>query len=140
MVSVVRLKTIDVHNYEHRLARAVRFLENHSKVSSANREKIFEFLEYIKAEGLSLARQVSYTQWLTTIALLLRKDFEDSTRGDVERVLVRINSRDWSDSTKENHREAVKRFWRWLKGEKNGQDPEETDWLSREAQTKRDPT
>jgi len=129
MVSVVRERTIDVHNYERRLVRAVRFLNNHSKVSSENKRKILEFLEHIKAEGLSLARQVSYTQWLTTIALLLRKNFEDTDRSDVERLLVKVNSRDWSDSTKENHREAVKRFWRWLRGLKDGKDPEETDWF-----------
>jgi ribosomal protein L33 len=44
MVSVVRERTIDVHNYERRLARAVRFLENHAKVNSENKRKILEFL------------------------------------------------------------------------------------------------
>ena len=56
MVSVVRERTIDVHNYERRLLRAVRFLNNHSKVSFENKRKILEFLESIRAEGLSLAR------------------------------------------------------------------------------------
>jgi integrase/ribosomal protein L40E len=107
----------------------VRFLEKHPKVSPENKRKILEFLEYIKAEGLSLARQVSYVQWMTTIAVVLGKDFNDSTRQDVEKLLVKLNGRDWADATKENHREAVKKFWRWLKGVDDGKDPEETEWF-----------
>ena len=129
MVSVVHDRDIDVHNYERRLARAFRFLKNHPKISPENKQKILEFLEYTKAEGLSLARQVSYVQWLTTIAVLLKKDFEDSDRRDVERLLTSLNSRDWSDATKENHREAVKKFWRWLRGVEKGKDPADTDWF-----------
>jgi site-specific recombinase XerD len=124
MVSAVREKAIDVHNYEGRLVRAVRFLKNHPKVTSENKRKILEFLEHIKAEGLSLARQVSYVQWMTTIAILLRRNFDESNKQDVEQLLVKLNGRDWSDATKENHREAVKKFWRWLRNVEKGKDPE----------------
>jgi integrase len=129
MVSVVREKTIDVHNYKNRLVRAVRFLKEHPELTAENKSTILAFLDRIKAENLSLARQVSYVQWLTTIARLLGKDFAESSKQDVEKLLAKINERDWSDSTKENHREAVKRFWRWLRGIEKGQDPEETNWF-----------
>jgi len=56
---------------------------------------------------------------MTTIAVVLSKNFEQSTKQDVKRLLVRLNSRVWSDATKENHRETVKKFWRWLRGVKD---------------------
>jgi len=131
MVSVVRGKHIDIHNYPQRLERAIRFLKNHPRIVEENKTQIFKFLERIKAEGLSLARQVSYVQWMTTIAVALPAGmtFQETTKLDVEHLLADFNGRDWSDSTKENYHEAVKKFWRWLRGLPQGKDPEETEWV-----------
>jgi len=60
---------IDLHDYGRRLERAIRFLNAHPKVSKKNKEKTLQFLERLKAEGLSLARQTGYVQRLTTIGV-----------------------------------------------------------------------
>jgi hypothetical protein len=115
MVAVVNGDHIDIHNYPQRLERAVRFLKRHPKVTDENKAQILRFLEHIKAENLSLARQVSYVQCMTTIAVTLRqKNFKKTKKQ--ERLLAKFNSRAWSDATKENYHEAVKKFWRWLEG------------------------
>jgi len=61
--------------------------------------QILSFLERITAEGLSLARQVSYVQWLTTTAAALppRKNFLDTTQEDIQRLVGGFNNRDWND-------------------------------------------
>jgi integrase/recombinase XerD len=130
MVAVVNGDHIDIHNYQQRLERAVRFLKAHPKVTDENKVEILKFLEHIKAENLSLARQVSYVQWMTTIAVTLRrKDFTQTKKQDVEVLLAKFNAREWSDATKENYHEAVKKFWRWLRKLPKGEDPEETEWV-----------
>lgn len=130
MVAVVNGDRIDIDNYQQRLERAVRFLKNHRKVTEENTAQILKFLEHIKAENLSLARQVSYVQWLTTIAVTLRrKDFTKTKKQNVEALLAKFNGREWSDATKENYREAVKKFWRRLRGLPKGEDLEETEWV-----------
>lgn len=120
---------IDIHDYGRRLERAIRFLKAHSKVSQHNKELVMMFLDRLKAEGLSVARQVGYVQRLTAIAVMLRKDFDEATRLDIERLTRIVNARDWAEWTKDNYRVTVKRFWRWLRGLEKGDDPPETEWI-----------
>jgi site-specific recombinase XerD len=130
MVAVVNGDRIDIHNYQQRLERAVRFLEKHEQITEENKAEIVRFLEHIKAENLSLARQVSYVQWMTTIAANLgRKSFNQTKKQDVETLLAKFKGKRWSEATKENYHEAVKKFWRWLRGLPLGEDPEETEWV-----------
>jgi len=56
MVTVVNGDHIDIHNYQQRLDRAVRFLNKHPRITNENKTHILKFLEHIKAENLSLAR------------------------------------------------------------------------------------
>ncbi len=64
----------DIHDFQRRLGRAVKFLEEHPRVSRHNKAVAMQFLERLKAEGLSLTRQMGYIQRLTAIAVILGKD------------------------------------------------------------------
>ena len=68
-------------------------------------------------------------QRLTTIAIILGKDFEAATKQDIEKLAEAINAKDWAEWTKDNYRVTVKRFWRWLNGLEKGRDPPETEWI-----------
>jgi integrase/ribosomal protein L40E len=112
------------------LERAIKFLKAHPGVSQRNKALVMEFLDRLKAEGLSLARQMGYVQRLTTIAVILGKDFDKTNQQDIEQVVRSINAKDWAEWTKDNYRVTVKRFWRWLKGLARGKDPPETEWIT----------
>jgi site-specific recombinase XerD len=128
-VAVVNGGQIEIHNYQQRLERAAGFLKKHQEVAE-NKAQILKFLEHLKAENLSLARQVSYVQWMTTIAANLgRKSFTQTKKQDVEGLLAKFNGSEWSTATKDNCQEAVKKFWRWLRVLPQGEDPEETEWV-----------
>jgi hypothetical protein len=58
----------DIHHYDERLTAALANLENDKTVLDTNRKKIKQFLEYIRAEGLSLPRQVRYTYVLRKLS------------------------------------------------------------------------
>jgi hypothetical protein len=100
-VAVVNGGHIEIHNYQQRLERAVGFLKKHQEIAE-NKAQILKFLEHIEAENLSLARQVSYVQWMTTIAANLgRKSFTQTKKQDVEALLAKFNGSEWSAATKE---------------------------------------
>jgi len=61
---------------------------------------------------------------MTTIAVAL--NFDNTKKQDVEALLAKLNGKQWSAATKENYHEAVKKFWRWLRGLPSDEDPEET--------------
>lgn len=121
--------TTDIHDFPRRLERAIRFLKARPDVSEHNKALVMQFLDRLKAEGLSLARQMGYVQRLTAIAVILGKDFDKTNQQDIEQVVRSINAKDWAEWTKDNYRVAVKRFWRWLKGLEKGKDPPETGWI-----------
>jgi len=114
---------IQVHDYERRLNRAVRHLKAQANVSQQNKDHIMRFLDRLKAEGLSLARQAGYVQRLTTIAVMLKKDFHLATKEDIESLTRTINAREWAEWTKDNYRVTVKRLWRWLRNLEKGKRP-----------------
>ncbi len=120
---------MDIHDFRKRLERAVKRLKEHPGVSEDNKQLIMRFIESIKAEGLSLARQTGYVQRLTLIAHMLRKDFQEATREDVEAIMTDINTDKRAEWTKDNYRVAAKRFWRWLRRLEDNEDPPETSWI-----------
>jgi len=120
----------DIHNYQRRLERAIKFLNAHRGVSERNKTLVMQFLDTLKAEGLSLARQAGYVQRLTSIAVILGKDFDKANHQDIEQLIRAVNAKDWAEWTKDNYRVTVKRFWRWLKGLTRGKEPPETEWIT----------
>jgi hypothetical protein len=67
---------------------------------------------------------------MTTMAANLgRKSFTQTKKQDVEGLIAKFNGSEWSPATKDNCQEAVKKFWRWLRGLPQGEDPEETEWV-----------
>mgnify|MGYP002153783759 CR=1 FL=1 len=97
------------------------------KVSKRNKDMVMRFLDRLRAEGLSLARQTGHVQWLTAIAVMLRKDFDQTAKQDIERLMRAVNATDWVEWTKDNYRVTVKRFWRWLRGLEKGKNLLETE-------------
>jgi len=41
---------------------------------------------------------------------MLEKSFDEATKHDIEKLMMTINNRDWSNSTRENYRETIKKF------------------------------
>ena len=73
----------DIHHYDQRLTVALSNLEKDKRVLESNRKKIKQFLEYIRAEGLSTPRQVRYVYVLRKVSRLLGKEFRRTTKTDM---------------------------------------------------------
>ncbi len=125
----------DIHNVARKFENAIRNLKAHNGVCPENKETILRFVEHCAADDLSVARRLFYLGHLTTIASILGgKPFPDTTRSDVERILVKVGERRnrfhepigvWARLA---YRITCKVFWRWMRG-LDDLDPPETAWI-----------
>jgi integrase/recombinase XerD len=118
----------DIHHYEERLTAALSNLENDMNVLDANRRKVKQFLEYIRAEGLSTPRQVRYTYVLRKLSALLGKEFRRTTKTDMIRVISDLEKQDTAYETKLSEKQCIKRFYKWLRNTEDDYPPE-VKWI-----------
>ncbi|MGA2789492.1 MAG: hypothetical protein ABSF00_01855 [Candidatus Bathyarchaeia archaeon] len=98
----------DIHHYDQRLTAALSNLENDKKVLESNRKKIKQFLEYIRAEGLSTPTQVRCTYVLRKLSSLLSKEFRRTTKTDMIRVISDLEKQDTAYDTKLSEKQCIK--------------------------------
>jgi integrase/ribosomal protein L40E len=121
-------QVIDIHHYERRLTVALSNLDGDKEVLEKNRKKIREFLEYARAEGLSIPRQVRYVYVLRKLARLLGKEFRRSTKNDLVTVISKLEIEDTSYDTKLSEKQCIKRFYKWLRNTED-EYPPEVKWM-----------
>ncbi|MGA8905262.1 MAG: site-specific integrase [Candidatus Bathyarchaeia archaeon] len=117
-----------IHHYDQRFTAALSNLENDKKVLDANRKKIKQFLEYIRAEGLSTPRQVRYTYVLRKLSSLLGREFRRTTKTDMIRVISDLEKQDTAYDTKLSEKQCIKRFYKWLRNTEDDY-PVEVKWI-----------
>lgn len=117
----------DIYGYDRSLKTTIEKIRSLDTISTSARKRILEFHKHCLAEGLSPARILRYLIDLYRIAELLKKDFENATRKDFERVLSKIESSDVSPATKLEYKKSIKKFCKWLNG---GEEyPESVRWI-----------
>ncbi|MCK4444440.1 MAG: tyrosine-type recombinase/integrase, partial [Thermoplasmata archaeon] len=75
-----------------------------------------EFERFCRANGIGNARTVRYLHDLSKLAVSLRKSLEKATKKDIEDVVGKMESSDYSPRTKLDFKASVKRFYKWLDG------------------------
>jgi len=102
----------DIHHYDRRLTVALSNLDHDRKVLESNRKKLKQFLEYIRAEGLSIPRQVRYVYVLRKISRLLCKEFYRTTKTDMVTIVSELEKQDTAYDTKLSEKQCIKRFYK----------------------------
>jgi len=121
-------KSIDIHEFDKRLSRAMDLVEKANPISDQNARLIREFKEQCVTEGLGTKRITKYVYTIRTLAEILKKDFDKATRDDIELLVNQIEKRDVSAWTKHDYEVALKKFYKWLKGE-GEKYPPEVSWI-----------
>jgi hypothetical protein len=111
-------KGFDIHDFNHRMERALAGLKENQNVNLHNRLKILEFLDYLETQEIGLPRRIKYLLNLGKFAAMLQTDFEKATKKDVEAVLLKYGRLDLADETKSAFKIMLRRFYRWLKDPK----------------------
>jgi len=118
----------DIHHYDRRLTGALSILDGDKEVFEKNRKKIKEFLEYIRAEGLSTPRQVRYVYVLRKVSKVLGKEFRRTTKTDMVTVVSELEKQDTAYDTKLSEKQCIKRFYKWLRNTEDDYPPE-VKWM-----------
>ena len=117
---------VDIHHYQRRVNVALRRIKN-SKHPDINKKTLFEFYEYLVAEGLSKGRIAKYLYHLMKISEWMNKSFKKANKSDIIKVVQIIENQDYTPHTKHDYKIVIKRFFKWLKGSKNY--PDEVEWI-----------
>ena len=119
-----------IHNYDLRLRMALNLLDK-IDLLPVNKQYLLEFIDFLRASGLSKARIERYIYTLKDLALIHAKDFKKLCKKDVVRLISVVESRDYTVHTKNIYKIMLKRFVTWLFDA--SEPPSVVAWLKKEG-------
>jgi len=96
------VKRNEFYSYKRSLERMVVKLKE-SKATENNKKAILDFCDYARASGMSDARLCRYVDILGQEALVLKKDFMDTTKKDMLSLVSHIRDRGYRPWTVQTH-------------------------------------
>ena len=107
---------------------AIAFIQRDPSISEKNKKSIVDFHNYAIAQGLSLNRVLRYLYDIKNLDKFLKKDFELTTKEDIEKVLTDLEKSHYGEFTKHGFRIVIRIFYKWLRGTQWF--PEEVGWYT----------
>lgn len=105
---------MDFHKGWQRLNKRLELLD---KLPVEDRNLLQKFVEYLVSEGITPLRILRYAQIMRIVSGWVDKFLKDWDEDDILAVLVRLERSSYKVGTKNEFRKAMKKFFRWLKGE-----------------------
>jgi len=125
-----------IYDYEWRIARYRRIISG-----LRNSDVALRLLDHLASLGLSAAALSNNVAHLVAVLRLIDFDVAEATRGDVERVVAKINQNpNWREKTKK-HKTALRRLIQYAKYgscEKGAPVPPEVGWMRLSRKTDKD--
>jgi len=118
----------EIYHHEERLTAYLRWIAESKNITKNNKNVIKEFICELRANGLSLSRQVMYARFLRQLCEAVPIDFKKITKQDMQKYFGDMNGR-YADWTMTTNKSLVKYFWRWLYGLPKGHMPEQVSWI-----------
>lgn len=112
---------------DRRIKKAEERIEKSEEISEANRKTIKEFVKDLRVKDYSKPRIYKYLSRLKIIAEEIDFDFREADKEDIKSLVARIHEQDYSDTTKNDYKIIIKRFYRWIG---DGEYPESVDWIN----------
>lgn len=118
----------DIHNYDARVKNALRRIQQ-SDINEKNKMHLERFYKFSVAQQISKGRIAKHLWHLLTVARVIKKDFAEATKIDIENVMVDAQERGYKDSTIRDYKVVLKKFYNWLREYPPKQYPPEVVWL-----------
>ena len=106
----------NLYDFDKRLQSEVERIKK-AQFCKKNKELIFSFQKRLLAEGISKSRIWRYLMSLRVIAEIHNKPFDRWKEEDLVDVLAELQTRNYKNETIKEYRKALKKFFKWLKGE-----------------------
>jgi len=118
----------EIYDFEQRIARYKRII-----AELRNGDVALRMLDHLASLGLSAAAISNHAAHLVAVLRLIDFDVASATRGDVERVVAKINSnKAWSEQTKYHKKAVLRRLIQYAKTgscERGAPVPPEASWI-----------
>ena len=109
------LISMNIHNPESKLKRALQHLKDDPRIPEANRILIREMSSHILVEGYSQVRALKYVQYLKGISKIFGVEFTKVTKEDVNRFLIHINTTNTIEQwTKHDYLIITRKFYQYI--------------------------
>ncbi len=102
---------MDLYNKKKRLLTAQEHV-NDKSILKENIDKILEFENDLLAEGLSYTRILRYHYDLVKLGEFLKNSFKEVQSEELNMFIREMDSRDYSEWTKNSFRVTLKRFYK----------------------------
>jgi site-specific recombinase XerD len=108
------------------LEQVLRRIETNNKssfrITDKNRGLLRKYYKHMVNEGISITRQRLVLGVLGRMFEMLNKDFETSTKEDIEELVTKIRQKDISPVTQSDYLKKIKQLDKWVNG---GEEPSE---------------
>ncbi len=127
---------VNVTDYESRVASLLRVIAADGSLTEANRKAIAGYHTHEVIGGRAPAKRLRTLYELRMLGRWLGKDFASATRGDMEALVLRVETetyerngitRPYSGSSRRAFKIALRMLFRWLRG--TPEFPEEVRWI-----------
>jgi integrase len=100
--------------------RAIKRLKSTPDVTEEYKHCILRLVEHLLAKGVGKSRAVKYINHLI-IAARIAMEIEGKPIGQfdrigIEKVIGRINTRNYTEHTKHDYKIIIKKYFQWLRG------------------------
>lgn len=138
---------IDIHNIENKWNIALNNLREDNSIIPENKKLILNFLEdcelgkTIKNKAkkkVGKHRLSKYLSIMRNLSISFKKPFMEVNQENIEKFIKELEESDYSEATQVDYKKAMKKFWKWLKGN-NSFFPDEVSWFDTSIKVKEIP-
>lgn len=116
-----------IHNYDSKMKAVLNKLNNNSSISQRNKDLILKFKEDCFANGLSKGRAIKYIYHLKKLNEWLGKNFEDATREDIKKLVIKTEQSPFCGYTKIELLTCIKKLYKIIRN--TDEYPPEVSWI-----------
>lgn len=117
-MTAIRTEGFQIHNYDSAIASILKHISH--ELSEKNHEIIQKYDQVMVRESLAKATRRKHLEILLSLGRMLKKDWSDVTKDDVDDLVYRVMQKYSPETGREtnttwDHKKVLKIFFRWLK-------------------------
>jgi len=86
-------------------------LRSASDIKDSDKISVIKLVEALLAKGVSKQQAVKYINHLTVLARMISRPFDQLGREDVEKLVIWINTANYTEHTKHDYKVILKKFY-----------------------------
>jgi len=116
-----------LYDLDRRLRTVIEKAKKSNTLSRRKKQLILQYKDEMLANGLSKGRAARFTYYLIRLAEWLPCEFEDADKETIKAVVSRIECSKYVPFSKMEHKLALRKFYKWLRGSEDY--PPEVKWI-----------